>query len=81
MTAADLESRIDVYPTHEHQGSEFRRGRPFPFGATPVPGGVNFSVFSSAARSCTLVLFASMTRSRWRRSSFPVNSESATSMP
>jgi isoamylase len=48
---------IDVYPTHQVQGYDLRVGRPFPFGATTVPGGINFSVFSSAATSCTLVLF------------------------
>ncbi len=34
-----------------------RIGKPYPFGATLVPGGVNFSIFSGHARSCTLVLF------------------------
>jgi glycogen operon protein len=53
-----LTDRIDVYPTHEHQGYRLRVGRPFPFGATFVPGGVNFSVYSGHATSCTLVLFA-----------------------
>src|SRR6266568_7089978 len=48
---------IDVYPTHHQDGYDLRVGRPFPFGATTVPGGINFSVFSSAATSCTLVLF------------------------
>lgn len=52
-----MEERIDFYPTHEAGGVRFRRGRPLPFGATTVPNGVNFSVFSSAADSCTLVLF------------------------
>jgi isoamylase len=52
-----MEERIDFYPTHEVGGIRFRRGRPLPFGATTVPNGVNFSVFSSAADSCTLVLF------------------------
>jgi glycogen operon protein len=52
-----MEERIDFYPTHEVGGIRFRRGRPLPFGATIVPHGVNFSVFSSAAHSCTLVLF------------------------
>ncbi len=51
------EERIDFYPTHEVDGVRFRRGRPLPFGATIVPNGVNFSVFSSSADSCTLVLF------------------------
>jgi glycogen operon protein len=52
-----METRIDFYPTHEHQGYKLRLGKPFPFGATLVPGGVNFSVFSRHATSCTLVLF------------------------
>ena len=49
--------RIDTHPTHTHGNYKLRRGRPFPFGATLVPGGVNFSIFSSHATSCTLVLF------------------------
>jgi len=52
-----MDTRIDYYPTHEYNGFRFRRGRPMPFGATIVPNGVNFSVFSSAATGCTLVLF------------------------
>ena len=53
----DFDNRIDYYPTHEHMGIKYRRGRVLPFGATIVPKGVNFSVYSSAATSCTLVLF------------------------
>ena len=49
--------RMDVYPTHDYQGYKLRVGKPFPFGATSVPGGVNFSIYSSNAASCTLVLF------------------------
>src|SRR5262249_47639048 len=49
--------RVDVYPTHEYAGYRLRAGRAFPFGATFVPGGVNFSVYSSHATACTLVLF------------------------
>jgi glycogen operon protein len=52
-----LETRIDYYPTHEYKGFRFRRGRTLPFGASVVPSGVNFSVYSSAATACTLVLF------------------------
>lgn len=52
-----IDERIDYYPTHEYQGFKLRRGRPIPFGATMVPNGVNFSIFSSVATSCTLVLF------------------------
>lgn len=49
--------RIDIYPTHQHEGFSFRRGYAEPFGATLVPGGINFSVFSSHATACTLVIF------------------------
>ena len=49
--------RIDIHPTHSHGDFQLRAGRPLPFGATLVPGGVNFSIFSSHAKSCTLVLF------------------------
>ena len=47
--------RIDVHPTHEYQGYKIRSGKPFPFGASLVPGGVNFSVFSRHANYCVLV--------------------------
>jgi len=50
-------NRVDSYPTHEYKGIKLRPGRVLPFGATIVQGGVNFSVFSSAAASCSLVLF------------------------
>ena len=49
--------RIDIQPTRTYEGFRFRAGKPFPFGASFVPGGVNFSVFSRYATSCTLVLF------------------------
>ena len=49
--------RIDTQPTHEQQGYKLRAGKVFPFGATFVPGGVNFSIYSSHSTSCTLVLF------------------------
>lgn len=52
-----LLERIDIHPTHSYESFKLRRGKPFPFGATLVPGGVNFSVYSSHATSCTLVLF------------------------
>src|SRR5262249_19792713 len=52
----DMDS-VDISPTHEYAGSRLRPGRAFPFGATFVPGGVNFSVYSSHATACTLVLF------------------------
>jgi glycogen operon protein len=49
--------RIDIYPTHIYEGFKLRHGHPYPFGATMVPGGVNFSVFSRHANYCVLVLF------------------------
>ena len=49
--------RIDVYPTHQFGAYKLRPGRPYPFGAYQVPGGVNFSIFSRHASFCTLVLF------------------------
>ena len=49
--------RIDAYPTHHYEGYDLRPGHPIPFGASLVAGGINFSVFSSAATACTLVLF------------------------
>lgn len=49
--------RIDIHPTHNYGEFKLRRGKPFPFGATIVPSGINFSIFSSHATSCTLVLF------------------------
>jgi isoamylase len=49
--------RIDIHPTHLYQGFKVRSGRPYPFGATLVPGGINFSIFSRHANYCVLVLF------------------------
>jgi isoamylase len=49
--------RIDIYPTHWVSGFGVRAGRPLPFGATVVPGGINFSVYSNHATGMTLVLF------------------------
>jgi isoamylase len=57
LDTLEINARIDFYPTHEHQGYRLRAGRPLPFGATLVPNGVNFSVYSSQATSCILVLF------------------------
>ncbi|GGU54273.1 glycogen debranching protein GlgX [Streptomyces lavendofoliae] len=60
MSPQDLtetRERVDAYPTHRIAGYRVRAGRPFPYGATPVPGGVNFSVYSDRATSMSLVLF------------------------
>ena len=55
--AAQLPERIDAYPTRQISGFAVRAGQPLPFGATPVPGGINFSVYSNHATAMTLVLF------------------------
>jgi len=49
--------RIDTYPTHEYKGYALRPGKPHPFGATRIPGGINFSIASIHATACVLVLF------------------------
>ncbi len=84
--------RIDAHPTHEYQGYRICPGQPYPFGASLVPGGVNFSIFSRNASYCVLVLFEKGARNRWSRfpsaacsrrrlpkSRYGVNSASATS--
>ncbi len=52
-----VRDRIDSFPTHTVAGYGVRAGRPLPFGATLVPGGVNFSVFSGRASAVSVVLF------------------------
>jgi isoamylase len=49
--------RIDNYPQRSHGAFRLSTGKPLPFGATLVPGGVNFSIFSRRATAATLVLF------------------------
>lgn len=49
--------RVDSYPTHEYEGIKYRIGKVLPFGASIVPGGVNFSIFSKDAYGCELVLY------------------------
>jgi len=44
-------------PTHQSGAFLLRYGHPLPFGASHVPGGINFAVFSANATACTLVLF------------------------
>ena len=57
-----MSGRIDLYPTGEISGWQVRPGRVFPYGASLVPGGVHFSIFSGPATACALVLFDKMTR-------------------
>ena len=47
----------DSFPTNKIGDIEYRQGRVFPFGASIVDGGVNFSIYSREATGCTLVLY------------------------
>jgi isoamylase len=49
--------RVDAYPARLINGYAIRQGRVLPYGATPVPGGINFSVHSNSASAIWLVLF------------------------
>jgi glycogen operon protein len=49
--------RIDSLPTVEISGFKVRPGKPLPFGVSHFPDGLNFSIYTSAGTSCTLVLF------------------------
>lgn len=49
--------RVDIYPTYEKDGIKYRIGKTLPYGASIVPNGVDFSVFSKYATSCELALF------------------------
>ncbi|MFJ6654801.1 glycogen debranching protein GlgX [Streptomyces sp. NPDC091377] len=57
MTLQDIRERVDGYPTRRISGYWVRAGRAVPYGAYPVPGGINFSVYSDRATSMSLVLF------------------------
>ncbi len=48
---------MGVRYTYTYDGFQLCHGKPFPFGATVVPGGVNFSIYSNHASLGTLVLF------------------------
>lgn len=56
-TPYPVRDRIDSFPTHTVAGYGVRAGRPMPMGASLVPGGVNFSVFSGSASAVSVVLF------------------------
>ena len=49
--------RAAFHHTHEYGGFRLRYGHALPYGASHVPGGVNFSIYSTHATACTLVLF------------------------
>ncbi|MEV6605482.1 glycogen debranching protein GlgX [Kutzneria sp. NPDC051319] len=63
--------RLDAFPTHRIAGFGVRAGRPLPFGASRVPGGVNFSVYSAGATGMTLVLYRRDEVEPWAELDFP----------
>jgi glycogen operon protein len=46
-----------VHMRYTHEGIEYTAGRILPFGASVLPEGINFSVYSLHATACTLVLY------------------------
>jgi len=62
--------RIDMNPTDTYAGFKLRPGFFLYSGAILVPGGVNFSIYSSKAKSCTLVLFHSHAKEPFARIPF-----------
>ena len=62
---------IDSFPTHKIKNLEYAAGRVFPYGASVIDGGVNFSVFSTEATSCSLVLFHHGSREPYAEIPFP----------
>ncbi|MBO4375091.1 MAG: glycogen debranching protein GlgX [Lachnospiraceae bacterium] len=62
---------VDTFPTDRIGELEYRVGRVFPFGATVIDGGVNFSIFSKEAKSCTLLLFHHGDRKPFVKIPFP----------
>lgn len=48
---------MTIFPSYALGDYKFRAGAPRPFGATILPDGINFSISSCNATSCSLVLF------------------------
>lgn len=71
MMQQDQRTRRMTLPTHTYGNFKLRCGRPLPFGATPIPDGVNFSIYSHHATSCTLVLFERGHREPFAEIPFP----------
>ena len=62
---------IDQSPTSRIGDLEYGPGHVFPFGATLMFDGVNFSVFSKEATSCTLVLYHHGQKTPFQEIPFP----------
>lgn len=68
-----LIERIDSLPTDEIAGFRVRPGKPLPFGVSHIPNGLNFSIYTSAGISCTLVLFHKGDDQPFAELPFPAN--------
>jgi isoamylase len=71
MKRHSITDRIDTYPTHWINGHAVRIGKPIPFGAALVVGGINFSVYSATASAMRLVLFEKGAREPLAELEFP----------
>ena len=61
----------DLKPTDRVCGFDVRPGHYLVNGATPVRGGVNFTITSFSATSCTLLLFKPLEKEPYARIPFP----------
>ena len=64
-------TKIDEFPTNRIGDLEYCVGHVFPFGATLMGSGVNFSIFSREATACTLVLYHHGEREPYLEIPFP----------
>lgn len=63
--------RIDLHPTGTFGNFKIRPGLMLANGAHIVPGGVNFTIYSSGAKSCELVLYHSHEKKPFATIPFP----------
>lgn len=63
--------RVDLHPTGTFGNFKIRPGLMLANGAHIVPGGVNFTIYSSGAKSCELVLYHSHEKEPFATISFP----------
>jgi len=63
--------RVDLHPTGTFGNFKIRPGLMLANGAHIVPGGVNFTIYSSGAKSCELVLYHSQEKEPFATIPFP----------
>lgn len=64
---------LDVLPTDTYKQFKIRRGFFRLNGSTILPGGVNFSIYSSGATSCELILYKNNAKEPFATIPFPQN--------